>query len=239
MRDFFVDHSQIHWRSAKGTFRHAVMEDTACSGSCCSASWRKNTHFSFVQCPNSSGVSSRQLLFKVKICHTAVTQCTHASKIAWSFAPSHILGPGPCATTQHAPLQERNRTWRLAQRPISLGMYLSLLLWHASVLSWVSNPISGGKSDRLRQFFCVSRGMLSASFCRARFSRAGTSPRRLALDQRDPARTGDPLVVLQVQNREVREQPDLLWHYLRTFGARALRHALRRTRPRCALVQRA
>ena len=172
MRDFFVDHSQIHWRAAKGTFRHAVMEDTACSGSCCSASWRKHTHFSFVQCPNSSGVSSRQLLFKVKICHRAVTQCTHASKIAWSFAPSHILGRGPCATTRHAPLQGRNRTWRLAQRPISLGMYLSLLLWHASVLSWVSSPISGGKSDRLRTFLCVSRGMLSARLFAERDFRA-------------------------------------------------------------------
>jgi hypothetical protein len=116
----------------------------------------QQTHFSFVQCPNSSGVSSRQLLFKVKICHTAVKRCTYASKIAWSFAPSHILGRGPCATTRHAPLQGRNRTCRLAQRPISLGMYLSLLLWHASVLSWVSSPISGGKSDRLRHL-CVCR----------------------------------------------------------------------------------
>ena len=103
----------------------------------------------------------------------------------------------------------------------------------------------GKQSDLWRQvrqaadiFVCVARDAQCASFCRARFSRAGTSPRRLTLDQSDPARTGDPLVVLQVQNREVREQPNLLWHYLRTFGARALRHALRRTRPRCALVQR-
>jgi len=77
-------------------------------------------------------------------------------QIELNYTQSHTLATTHLRNHGHTHTCAWAHTCRLAQNPISRGMYLSLLLWHARVLSCVSSPISDGKSDSLFQILYVA-----------------------------------------------------------------------------------